>query len=62
MLRRSLHLRSASGMRPQTAAAQLALARELPTGDPERSTLVETSRATANELGLAWVRQGLDDL
>jgi hypothetical protein len=62
MLRRSLHLRSTSGMRPQTAAAQLALARELPEGDAERATLVEASRTVADELRLAWVQQGLRDM
>ena len=62
MLRRSLHLRSTSGMRPQTAAAQLALARALPEADPERATLLQSARAVADELGLAWVQQGLKDL
>jgi hypothetical protein len=62
MLRRSLHLRSSSGMRPQVAAAQLTLARELPVDDTERATLIDTSRAVADELGLAWVLLGLEDL
>ena len=62
MLRRSLHLRSAAGMRPQIAAAQLLLAAELPEDDPERATLVETARNVADELGLSWVRSGLEKL
>ncbi|URM97019.1 hypothetical protein LUW76_23170 [Actinomadura madurae] len=62
ILRRSLHLRSAAGLRPQIAAAQLLLAAELPGDDPERATLVETARTTADELGLSWVRTGLDQL
>ncbi|MFI0484066.1 hypothetical protein [Actinomadura sp. 9N215] len=62
MLRRSLHLRSAAGLRPQIAAAQLLLAAELPEDDPERATLVETARNIANELSLTWVRTGLEKL
>ncbi|WP_026411076.1 hypothetical protein [Actinomadura oligospora] len=62
MLRRSLHLRSAVGLRPQIAAAQLLLAAELPADDPERATLVETARTMADELGLSWVRTGLEKL
>ncbi|SNT32704.1 hypothetical protein SAMN05216276_103480 [Streptosporangium subroseum] len=62
MLRRSLHLRSAAGMRPQIAAAQLLLAGELPEDDPERATLIETARSLADELGLSWVRTGLEKL
>ena len=62
MLRRSLHLRAAAGRRPQVAAAQLLLARELPEDDPERATLVETARDLADELGLRWVRAGLEKL
>jgi tetratricopeptide (TPR) repeat protein len=62
MLRRSLHLRSAAGLRPQVAAAQLLLAAELPEGDPERATLVEAARSAADELGLSWVRTGLEEL
>lgn len=53
--RRSLHLRAAVGARPQVAAAQAALADALPHG-PERDTLLETARATADELGLTWLR------
>ncbi|SNS09455.1 hypothetical protein [Actinomadura mexicana] len=62
MLRRSLHLRAAAGLRPQIAAAQLLLAGELPEDDPERATLVETARNLADELGLSWVRTGLEKL
>ncbi|TDD33568.1 hypothetical protein E1287_19220 [Actinomadura sp. KC06] len=62
MLRRSLHLRSAAGIRPQIAAAQLLLAGELPEDDPERATLIETARNLADELGLSWVRTGLEKL
>jgi hypothetical protein len=62
MLRRSLHLRSAAGLRPQIAAAQLLLAAELPADDPERAALVEAARNVAEELGLSWVRTGLEKL
>lgn len=62
MLRRSLHLRSAAGVRPQVAAAQLLLAAELPEDDPERATLVEAARSAADELDLSWVRTGLEKL
>jgi hypothetical protein len=62
MLRRSLHLRAAAGLRPQTAAAQLLLAAELPEDDPERATLVEAAGSAADELGLSWVRTGLGKL
>ncbi|TMR00841.1 hypothetical protein ETD83_15745 [Actinomadura soli] len=62
MLRRSLHLRSAAGMRPQIAAAQLLLACELPEDDPERATLLETARNLADELDLTWVRTGVEKL
>ncbi|MEO3825717.1 hypothetical protein [Actinomadura sp. B10D3] len=62
MLRRSLHLRCAVGLRPQIAAAQLLLAAELPEDDPERATLLEAARTTADDLGLTWVRTGLDQL
>lgn len=62
MLRRSLHLRSAAGIRPQIAAAQLLLAAELPEDDPERATLLEAARSVADELGLSWVRTGLEKL
>jgi hypothetical protein len=62
LLRRSLHLRCAAGVRPQIAAAQLLLAGELPADDPERATLLETARALADELGLTWVRSGVHQL
>ncbi|GLW32541.1 hypothetical protein [Actinoplanes regularis] len=54
LLRRSLHLRSALGARPQVAAAQVTLAGALPEG-PEREMLLEASAATARELGLTWL-------
>jgi hypothetical protein len=54
-LRRSLHLRSTLGTRPLVAAAQLALAAELPAG-PERETLRESAAVTAEELGLTWLK------
>ncbi len=44
MLRRSLHLRAALGARPQTVAAQAALAEALPEDDPERAELLRTFR------------------
>ncbi|RMI45150.1 hypothetical protein EBO15_11105 [Actinomadura harenae] len=62
MLRRSLHLRAAVGMRPQIAAAQLLLAAELPEDDPERATLIEAARHAAEDLNLTWVRTGLEEL
>lgn len=58
LLRRSLHLRSALGARPQTAAAQATLAGELLPG-PERDMLVQAARSTASELGLTWLKQEL---
>lgn len=58
LLRRSLHLRSALGARPQTAAAQATLADVLKPG-PERDTLLQAARATASELGLAWLNDQL---
>jgi hypothetical protein len=60
LLRRSLHLRSALGARPQVAAAQAALAGELPDG-PEREMLLEAAAATADELGLTWLSDALSD-
>jgi hypothetical protein len=62
LLRRSLHLRSAAGARPQVAAAMLTLAQELEPDDPERAALVETARSVAEELRLSWVLAGLDEL
>jgi len=56
MLRRSLHLRAALGARPQTVAAQAALAERLPEGDPERAELERISRAGAEELRIGWLR------
>jgi hypothetical protein len=58
LLRRSLHLRSTLGARPAVAAAQLALAEELPAG-PERETLRESAAVTADELGLTWLKDSL---
>ncbi|MBO0868218.1 MAG: hypothetical protein J2P15_06600 [Micromonosporaceae bacterium] len=57
-LRRSLHLRASLGAVPATAAAQLALADQLPPGD-ERSALREAVGATAREIGLTWVQRAL---
>jgi hypothetical protein len=54
LLRRSLHLRSALGARPQVAAAMAALADALPIG-PEQDTLRDAAHAVASELGLTWV-------
>lgn len=58
LLRRSLHLRAALAARPQTAAAQATLAGELPDG-PEKDTLNDAARATANDLGLTWLQAAL---
>lgn len=58
MLRRSLHLRASLGARPQTLAAQAALAYNLPEDDPERSALMETFRAGAEELRIGWLLSG----
>lgn len=55
MLRRSLHLRAALGARPQTIAAQAALADYLPEVHPERAELVRISRAGAQELRIGWL-------
>jgi len=55
MLRRSLHLRASLGARPQTLAAQAALAYNLPEDDPERAALMETFRAGAEELRIGWL-------
>ncbi|MEU6505166.1 hypothetical protein [Streptomyces sp. NPDC046942] len=57
-LRRSYHLRAALGARPQTAAAALTLAGELPTG-AEADQLRETAGLTARELGLTWLLRSL---
>lgn len=61
LLRRSLHLRAALGARPQTAAAQVTLASQLPEG-PEREMLREAARATTKELGLTWLKDALSDV
>jgi hypothetical protein len=58
MLRRSLHLRAALGIRPYTLAAQATLASELPEDDPERADLTEAFRAGAADLGIAWLLSG----
>lgn len=55
MLRRSLHLRASLGARPQTLAAQAALAYNLPEDDPERAALMETFPAGAEELRIGWL-------
>jgi hypothetical protein len=55
MLRRSLHLRAALGARPQTIAAQAALADDLPQDDPERIELLRTFRPGAEELHIGWL-------
>jgi hypothetical protein len=58
LLRRSYHLRAALGARPQTAAAAVTLAGELPPG-AEADDLRETAGSTARELGLAWLLRAL---
>jgi len=55
LLRRSLNLRAALGARPQTAAAQLALAHFVGDDDPEAKELREIALATAAELRLKWL-------
>jgi hypothetical protein len=55
MLRRSLHLRAALGARPQTIAAQAALADDLPEDDPERAELIRIFRPGAEELRIGWL-------
>jgi hypothetical protein len=57
-LRRSYHLRAALGARPQTAAAAVTLAGELPSGT-EADQLLEAARLTARELGLSWLLRTL---
>ncbi|MFE2326034.1 hypothetical protein ACFXD5_19250 [Streptomyces sp. NPDC059385] len=57
-LRRSYHLRAALGARPQTAAAALTLAAELPPG-AEADQLREAADLTARELGLTWLLRAL---
>ena len=55
-LRRSLQLRAALGARPQTAAAQLALASALGDGDSEAADLRAIAWATAEELNMPGLR------
>ena len=57
-LRRSYHLRASLGARPQTAAAALTLAGELPPG-PEADQLREAAGLTARELQLTWLLRAL---
>ncbi|MEU0965964.1 hypothetical protein ABZ357_11250 [Streptomyces sp. NPDC005917] len=57
-LRRSYHLRAALGARPQTAAAALTLAGELPPGS-EADQLREAATLTARELRLTWLLHAL---
>lgn len=57
-LRRSYHLRAALGARPQTAAAALTLAVELPVG-PEADQLREVASIAARELRLTWLLSAL---
>ena len=57
-LRRSYHLRASLGARPQTAAAALTLAGELPPGT-EADQLREAAALTARELGLTWLLRAL---
>ncbi|HET9143873.1 hypothetical protein [Actinophytocola sp.] len=54
LLRRSLQLRAAEGARPQVAAAQVALAGELPPG-AEADELRDIGRSIARELGIPWL-------
>jgi tetratricopeptide (TPR) repeat protein len=54
LLRRSYHLRAALGARPQTAAAAVTLAGELPAG-AEADALLEMADRTARELRLTWL-------
>jgi hypothetical protein len=56
MLRRSLHLRAVLGARPQTVAAQAALANDLPEDDPERAELIRIYRPAAEELRIGWLK------
>ncbi|MGW3116805.1 hypothetical protein ACWDBW_06575 [Streptomyces sp. NPDC001107] len=58
LLRRSYYLRASLGARPQTAAAALTLAGELPPG-AEADQLRETARLTARELKLTWLLRAL---
>jgi hypothetical protein len=58
MLRRSLNLRTALGVRPYSVAAQATLASELAEDDPERAELIELYTAAAEEMGIAWLLGG----
>ncbi|ACU71264.1 conserved hypothetical protein [Catenulispora acidiphila DSM 44928] len=58
MLRRSLNLRAALGVRPYIVAAQATLASELAEDDPERAELTELYSAAAEEMGIAWLLGG----
>ena len=60
LFRRSLHLRATLGARPQIAAAQAALADNLPPGG-EADLLREAARYTATELRLIWLAEMLRD-
>jgi hypothetical protein len=55
LLRRSLYLRATLGARPQTAAAAVTLAGELPPG-PEADELRDLARHTARELRIPWLQ------
>jgi hypothetical protein len=58
MLRRSLHLRGALGVRPYTIAAQATLAAALPEDDPERAALTDAYLGGAAALGITWLLGG----
>lgn len=58
MLRRSLNLRTALGLRPYSVAAQATLASVLADDDPERAELTELYTAAAEEMGIAWLLGG----
>ncbi|GIH10904.1 hypothetical protein Rhe02_89710 [Rhizocola hellebori] len=57
LLRRSLQLRAALGARPQTAAAQLALASALGDEHPETADLKAIAWATAEELNMPGLKK-----
>lgn len=57
MLRRSLQLRAAYGARPQTAAAQLALASALGDDHPESADLKAAAWITAEELDMPRLKK-----
>jgi hypothetical protein len=58
LLRRSYHLRAALGARPQTAAAAVTLADELPAG-AEADGLRDAAALAARELQLTWLLRAL---